>query len=311
MRRLATAFIRYLVFHAPWGAREATLQACIDRVGAGEVGSRLFPKLKIVEIGAAGDRGVITSAWNDLFVLPEYAETGTFAQTVTSALTDFFGAEGGTYMDVGANIGLTTIPVARNPRVQCLAFEPEPLNFGFLQRNVARNAPGGLVEFHQVALFNERGSMSLSIADANIGDQRLTKGGVPGRRSIDIPTVPLDDFGARISGKLAIKIDTQGAEPFVIAGGQKVLAKAGLLVMEFCPFLMGQLGGDPDVVIQAMAGFDRIAVMSGGKAETPNFVSTAAAQTILRDKLRTAAASDGDYLDIMAVRSEAAGVRSA
>jgi FkbM family methyltransferase len=304
VKQLATALIRYLVFHAPWGVREAMLQACIDRIGPVEVGSRLFPKLKVVEIGATGDRGVVTSAWNDHFVLPEYAETGTFAEVVTAALTDFFGADGGTYMDVGANIGLTTIPLARNPRVQCLAFEPEPLNFGFLQRNVARNAPGGMVDFHQVALFNERGSMSLSIADANIGDHRLTKAGVPGRRSIEIPTVPLDDFVDRISGKLAIKIDTQGAEPFVIAGGQKVLAKAGLLAMEFCPFLMKQLGGDPDVVIAAMSGFDRIAVMTGGKAETPNFVSTETAQTILRDKLRTAEASDGDYVDIMAVRAD-------
>ncbi len=307
MKQLSKALLRYLVFHAPWGAREAVLQACIDRVGAVEVGSRLFPKLKVIEIGAAGDRGIVTSAWNDLFVLPEYAATGTFAETVTSALTDFFGNGGGTYMDVGANIGLTTIPVARNPQVQCLAFEPEPTNFGFLQRNVARNAPEGMVEFHQVALFHERGSMSLSIADANIGDHRLTLAGVPGRRSIEIPTVPLDDFYTRITGPLAIKIDTQGAEPFVLAGAQKILAKVGLLVIEFCPFLMQQLGGDPNVVIEAVSGFDRIAVMSGGRAETPIFVSVDAAQKILRDKVKTADASDGDYLDIMAVRSERPG----
>jgi FkbM family methyltransferase len=281
------------------------LQACIDRVGVAEVGSRLFPKLKIVEIGAKGDRGIVTSSWNDNFVLREYADTGAFAPTVTSALLDFFGADGGTYMDVGANIGLTTIPLARNPRIRCIAFEPEPLNFGFLQRNVARNAPDAVVEFHELALFHERGSMSLSIADANIGDHRLTRNSVPGRHTIEIPTVPLDDFDTRISGKLAIKIDTQGAEPFVIAGAQKVLAKAGLLVVEFCPFLMRQLGGDPNIVIESMASFDRIAVMTGGHAELPNFISTELAQTIMRDKLRTAEASDGDYLDIMAFRSTA------
>jgi hypothetical protein len=71
---------------------------------------------------------MVTSVWNDRFVLPEYAATGTFAETVTSALTDFLRG-GGTYIDVGANIGLTIIPVARNPNVHCLAFEPEPVNF--------------------------------------------------------------------------------------------------------------------------------------------------------------------------------------
>ena len=303
MKQLATALIRYVVFNAPWGAREAMMQACIDRLGPTEVVSRVLPKSKIIEIGADGDRGIVTSAWNDLCVLPEYAETGTFASTITLALIDFFSADGGTYMDVGANIGLTTIPLARNLRVRCMAFEPEPTNFSFLQRNVARNAPAATVDFHQVALFNDCGSMMLSIANANIGDHRLTKDGVPGRRSIEIPTVPLDDFVTEISGRLAIKIDTQGAEPFVMAGGPKVLAKAGLLVMEFCPFLMNQLGGDPNVVIQAMSGFDRIAVMRGGKAETPNFVATEVAQLLLRDKLLTAERSDGDYVDIIAMRS--------
>jgi FkbM family methyltransferase len=191
--------------------------------------------------------------------------------------------------------------------VQCLAFEPEPVNFGFLQRNIARNAPNGMVAFHQVALFHERGSMLLSVADANLGDHRLTREGVSGRRSIEIPTVPLDDFVDRISGPLAIKIDTQGAEPFVVAGGQKVLAKAGLLVMEFCPFLMRQLGGNPDLVVASISGFDEVAVMSGGRAETPNFISPAEAQGILRRKLETAEASDGDYLDVMAIRSSGTG----
>jgi hypothetical protein len=141
------------------------------------------------------------------------------------------------------------------------------------------------------------------VADANIGDHRLTQNAVPGRRSIEIPTVLLDDFFDRAMGPMAIKIDTQGAEPFVVAGGQTVIAKAGLLVMEFCPFPMKQLGGDPNIVTNALAGFDQVAIMSGGKAEAPNFVSPAAAQAILPNKLLTAEASDGDYLDIMARRS--------
>ncbi len=95
--------------------REATLLACIDCIGPAKIGLRLFPRLNIVEFGATGDRGIVTAAWNDAIVLPEYGETGTFAPTVTSALVEFFADGGGTYIDVGANIGLTTIPIARNP----------------------------------------------------------------------------------------------------------------------------------------------------------------------------------------------------
>jgi FkbM family methyltransferase len=303
LKDIVTAMIRYMVFRAPWGVREAILQACVERVGLAEIGSRILPKLKIIEVGVAGDRGTVTSSWNDNAVLPEYAATGTFAPTVTSSLESFFGDGGGTFIDVGANIGLTTIPIARNPRVRCISFEPEPLNFQFLTRNVARNAPDGTVDFQQVALYHSRGSMSLAIADGNIGDHRLTQGSVAGRRTIEILTVPLDDFLEQVVEPLAIKIDTQGAEPFIIAGGQQVLAKAGLLIMEFCPFLMGQLGGDANVLIELLSGFDRAAVMEGGIAEVPNFVSIEQAQDVLRRKIQIARATDGDYLDIMAIRS--------
>ena len=112
----------------------------------------------------------------------------------------------------------------------------------------------------------------------------------------------MDDYLPQVEGKLAIKIDTQGAEPFVVAGGQQVLARAGLVAMEFCPFLMRQLGGDPKVVIDVLSGFDRVAVMSGGVAETPRFIAPSAAQAILREKIKTATDSDGDYLDILAAR---------
>ena len=45
---------------------------------------------------------------------------------------------------------------------------------------------------------------------------------------IDVRVAPLDDFPDRIEGRLALKVDTQGAEPFVVAGGKGVFAKAGL-----------------------------------------------------------------------------------
>ena len=302
IKNIVNQMIRYFVFHAPWGAREAMLQACIDRVGPREVSARVLPRLKIVELGVSGDRGIVCSSSNDNSVLPEYAETGTFASTVTATLSAFFGSGGGTYMDIGANIGLTTIPLARNPLVRCIAFEPEPQNFEFLKRNVARNAPRATVDFQPVALFRSRGTMSLAIADGNIGDHRLTEKGVAGRRSVEIPTMPLDDFLPRVVEPLAIKIDTQGAEPFIIEGGRQVLGRAGLLAIEFCPYLIGQLGGDANLVIDLLSGFDQAAVMSGGKAETPNLVSIAEAQSILRSKLANARATDEDYLDIIAVR---------
>jgi hypothetical protein len=143
---------RFAISMLPNAIREVILAACVDRLRLDQRYSRLLPACKLVEIAAEGDRGIVTSSASDSMVLCEYASTGTFAPKVTEILTKFFGPEGGTYLDIGANIGLMTIPFARNPRIHCLAFEPEPVNFAMLQQNVARNAPGSSVEFHQIAL---------------------------------------------------------------------------------------------------------------------------------------------------------------
>jgi FkbM family methyltransferase len=305
MKKALKAIIRYAVSHAPWGARNAILDACLDRLRFGETYSHLLPRCKLVEIAATGDRGVVASASTDTMVICEYAMTGTFAETVTEVLKNFFAAAGGTYIDIGANIGLMTIPFARNPLIHCMAFEPDPVNFGFLKRNVARNAPDSSVEFHQIALYHTRASLALALAEGNIGDHRLTINGVPGRRTVEVVALPLDDFLNRVSGPLAVKIDTQGAEPFIIAGGEKVLAQADLLVMEFCPYLMRELGGDPEIPINLVTGFSRVAIMPGGKSVIPEYENPAEAVARLRAKLTTARDTDEDYLDVIAVRGKA------
>ena len=63
-----------------------------------------------------------------------------------------------------------------------------------------------------------------------------------------------------MTGAVAAKIDTQGAEPFVIAGGREVLSCVGLLAIEFSPYHMRNLGSDPDVVLDFLATFTRLAV---------------------------------------------------
>ena len=303
MKTAAKYLIRRLVAGAPWGVREALLDGYIARHGTMGLHARFLSPLNVVELAAAGDRGIVTSLITDTMVLPEYGSTGTFAPLITKALVEFFSETGGTYFDIGANIGLMTIPIARNQLVKCYAFEPEPNNFDLLRRNVLRNASGGgVVEFHQAALFDRPTTLSLALANGNIGDHRVTTSSVKGRKSVEVPALPLDYFFDGISGRLAIKIDTQGAEPFVIAGGRKTFSRAGLLAMEFCPFLIRQLGGDPLIPIEIVSEFRRVAVMSGGIAEIPRFVAPGVAQDILRSKLRNAKDTDGDYVDILAFR---------
>ena len=85
-------------------------------------------KLNIIEVSADGNLGIMTgSPWDRFGVLAYAAHRG--VPTGAQEILNFFGTDPGTYIDVGAHIGFTTIPIARNPRIRCIAFEPEPVNF--------------------------------------------------------------------------------------------------------------------------------------------------------------------------------------
>jgi FkbM family methyltransferase len=169
---------------------------------------------------------------------------------------EFFKTEAGTYLDIGANIGMTVVPVAFNPLVKCHAFEPEPANYQNLERNIAENCPDGNVKTYRVALFEREAVLPFEIATINLGDHRLhvstdlpAKEGEAERKIINVPCIRLDDLAIALDGPLLIKIDTQGAEPFVFAGGQVTLAKADIILLECSPYLMARLGGDPNIII--------------------------------------------------------------
>lgn len=288
---------------APWGVRNAVLEACIKKFGMNEVLNRALTHLRITEIGATGELGVIRSSWNDRQILLTYARTGVAESAIIEEMNKFFGDNEGTYIDVGANIGLTTIPIAKKHKIRCIAFEPDPTNFKYLQLNTSQNLPENSVELKQMALFDRKSTLQLALSDGNLGDHRITFAGIEGRRMVDVPAVPLDDILPEVSGRLAIKVDTQGAEPFVIAGGRKVFGRAQLVALEFCPYLMRIMGGDHAVVIDLLSKFDDIALLPPGSDAAPIFMKPSDALQQLEHKLRDAKDTDGDYLDVLARRT--------
>ena len=220
--------------------------------------SSLSRKLNVVRLSAAGQYGTMVSSSNDLSILRKYAETGRWAPELAEKLKKFFAESGGTYLDIGANIGMTTIPIAQyNQRVKCYAFEPEPVNYRNLQRNIAENCPSSNIETFQLALHEREEVLPFEIADGNLGDHRLhfetslpAKQNEMGRKIIEVRCVRLDDLPIELAGPIFAKIDTQGAEPYVFAGGSKTLAKADAILVEWSPYHMARLGGDPNVVLQ-------------------------------------------------------------
>ena len=251
----------------------------------------LAERLNIDTIKVRGAYGLIEGSVFDTIILPAYATSGKWAHQATTMVADFFATRGGgTYVDVGANIGLTLIPVAQNPDVACLAIEPDPRNYKYLVANVAANCPHGNVTAKQIALHSGRATLSLELAPDNHGDHRIRLTDAPGksgeqfRRTIEVEAAPLDEIMPAIQSPLVIKIDTQGAEPLVIAGGKGTLTRAELMVMEFWPYGMARLGENPFQLIEwVKRNFAQAAIAEGEPWADVTFHSINEAAAILQD----------------------------
>lgn len=283
LKVLAKRALRSIVAGLPWGARQAVLEGILDHGDRdGAIMGRLAKRSGIVAVVADGDFGWISSIPSDSMVLARYARTGTFSRTNNIFFESFFGTEPGRYLDIGANIGMTLLPIARSRQIECWAFEADPSNFKNLRDNVHRHITHGNVTLQQIALYDRRTTLKFGLAaDGNPGDHRIIARESQ-RVVIEVAAAPLDDLVPVYSGRLAAKIDVQGAESFVIAGGQRTLGQAGAVTIELSPYHISQLDGDIDVILDYLSKFDRIAMVEGDSDEGPVFEPSSQAIGSLR-----------------------------
>jgi FkbM family methyltransferase len=123
---------------------------------------------------------------------------------------------GGHVIDVGANIGYTTVLFARtiDNGFKVFALEPEQENFARLERNLKRHHVADRVIARRVAAGATSGAIGLRINPEHHGDHHVDPSGS------STPLVSLDEFSGPIR---FVKIDVQGYEPAVLAGMRKLL----------------------------------------------------------------------------------------
>jgi len=216
----------------------------------------------MVDAGSAvvsGDYGPFEGAASDRIVFGTYRETGTWSPLLVDLLVDHLFAGGdGTLLDVGANIGLVTIPVVERSRVHAIAFEPEPVNHEFLRKNVARHGLGERVETRALALATEPGQVALAVCEHNSGDHRLALGAPPaGTRLVTVEAVALDQVleGRSLTGPVVMKLDTQGAEVRVLLGAERTLQHVDYLVIEYWPAGLLRMGNSAEQLQTLLRGF--------------------------------------------------------
>ncbi len=131
-------------------------------------------------------------------------------------------------IDVGANIGLSTILLARLAK-RVVAYEPSPPNLAFLRRNLELNGITN-VEVRAAAVSSEPGTLRFHVAQFGAGSHVVASGHVSGGTipAVDVPAVMLDDEA--LPPIAFIKIDAEGHEPDVLAGARRLLARERPLI---------------------------------------------------------------------------------
>ena len=255
MKKIAKDAIRWIAPHLPLGARRALLSGLAVKIeDRYHLLQELASEFDISGFVTPGEYGFIQGSVTDKVIFPLYARRKTWSASTNARFVDFL-SNGGTYLDIGANIGLTTIPIARNPQVKCLAFEPDPTNFRLLTTNIAANCQQDNVALYNIALFDRDTVVALERSPYNTGDYRIRRSRDSGELdeaswcTVEVSAKRLDDLNVETRRPLAVKIDTQGAEPFIISGARRILSTAELLAVEFWPYGMARMGGDAQVVI--------------------------------------------------------------
>lgn len=175
----------------------------------------------------------------------------------TSALLRGLAAPGMHAVDAGAHLGYHSILLSRRvgPEGRVSAFEPDPDNRRLLQANLLLNDCRN-VEVHAAALGDGAGRARLARSPDNLGDHRLL--GPAGRDGVEVDVTTLDQALAGAVVDL-VKIDTQGSEPFVLAGMVRVLdaSRARLaLVMELAPGLLADRGVGLEALADRLEALD-------------------------------------------------------
>lgn len=151
-----------------------------------------------------------------------------------------FSHESSGVADIGANVGIFTLPLARHvTKGQVYAFEPNPASYKVLAEAVIANGLEKRVTVEPVALGSAEGDVEFVVPAGNAGAAGIVAAGQS--RSGHAFRVRVRTFDAWWSAAgepsiSVIKIDVEGHEPEVLRGMRKALdALRPVLILEVSP----------------------------------------------------------------------------
>lgn len=174
------------------------------------------------------------------------------------------------FVDVGAHIGLTTIPILRAlPELRAVCVEPHPFNVELLRENLRRNGLEERVTVVQAAAFDTNCKLRFGVSPENTMDHRIVGGGdrykEPARESVEVDALTLDWMLGTTPGRsVLLKLDVQGHECQALAGATNLLKRTSALLLEYWPYGLKCAGTDRWALQRLLheAGLDLVAIIA-------------------------------------------------
>ena len=194
-------------------------------------------------------KGLILVNTNDGEIGRSVFITNEYERRFLGAAVDYLGqvrgaALGPVFVDVGANIGISTLDALLHFGFEdAVCFEPDSRNFRTLKMNLVLNDLEDRVTAHRVALSNCEGQSVLQRTDGNFGDSRIvaaadSAGPGTGEREV-CQITRLDAYLDAHPGLLEriglLWIDAQGHDPLVLQGAEQLMKAGTPVVVEYWP----------------------------------------------------------------------------
>ena len=135
-----------------------------------------------------------------------------------------------TFIDIGANLGLYTVLLGRQPQIdRIIAFEPVRRSYAQLMGNVFANELSAKVDAHRIALGSTTAEATIHIDPRSHGLARIDLAGADRdlrvfSQSETISIRRFDDVVDLKTQRCLVKIDVEGAVAGVLGGMQRFLA---------------------------------------------------------------------------------------
>lgn len=197
---------------------------------------------------------------------------GCFGFEITRAVRHLLPA-GGRFLDVGAHLGYFSLLAAHvvGTGGRVFAVEPNPAMFSSLRSTMERNRVT-TIRTEPIALGDTEGHLRLYLPPAiESRPHNVTSLPQRGWTPFDVPSYRLDDCLAEweVRSIDLMKMDVEGSEPLVLAGGRRALASGVVrhMIVEVNGPRLTEAGSSPLGLVTQLEGLGfRAAILSGRRA---------------------------------------------